>query len=121
MVGGAVLGACFHSDFVLYGPRCALDLEGKDCADVVADRDDHVCFSPSAAAEYGYCSVYCNQGDPGSCKAQGGLEPRCIGWETADDRVVGVCTLVCGEGRDCPEGMECRPDPAGGESSICFP
>jgi hypothetical protein len=121
LLGGVITGACFQSDFVLYGPVCAPGPDRDDCADVVGERGDRLCFSPEADAEVGYCSVKCDLADPGSCAPRNGLSPRCIGWENQDGEVAGVCTLVCGEGVECPDGMRCEPHAAGGDSSLCIP
>lgn len=65
-----------------------------------------------------YCTTYCTFSVEcpavGTCTA----EPICL---TPSGGGTGACALDCGEGKQCPEGMECLEDTdSGGIRYICF-
>lgn len=115
---GCVVGACFKSDFVLYGPACVFP---EDCDDVVGDGDDRrACFAPDPAAGVGYCADLCSQAEP-ACAAVGALEPVCIERPRDTGDSLWVCAIACEEVGDCPADMRCEVDPLGKASKLCIP
>lgn len=116
---GASIG-CFHSDFLLYGAPCC---RSADCDDVFGDgRGSRVCFFPGQApGSAGYCAVGCEPDDPSTCAPGDGRSARCIERARSGGGTTWVCALDCETAGDCPDDMQCLPDPEGGEWSLCVP
>lgn len=116
LAGAFGAGACFQSDFVLYGPRC--NVGKSDCEDVIGDRGQpRTCYGPVTGL--GYCTQLCETAE--DCGTEPESKLRCLE-RIVDKGTKILCVLVCESESDCPDSMDCIPDPEGDEDlKLCVP
>ena len=110
--------SCFFDQFCLHGePPKPIELPPYgDCLNEVGNcQEGAACVTDSQ--EFGVCGAACDDAsDCPNAPASGTAQPQCI------ENTVNFCSLSCGNGETCPDGMACVElyDPVEDESFGTF-